>query len=296
MSSCHCIITRFSYRFRKTDPTDKLLSDKRLDERIKLHEKFCYSSIVNQLNPNFYWILIIDPLLPEKYRSQLEELIQRHKKSENYQKKGPREIWLHTWDWDQNNLGKLDWVFPYFDQLSQKNGNNWEKPKYFVTTRLDDDDSLVETFVDQVKTQVRKRPFIKGFRYLSFSVGYHYYVGHSSLRMTRLPMIALGLTLVAEISKYPLCVYMGSHTRIPTYIKDPNRHATMLEYYKKNKDLPVNRRQIMDRLFVIRGGTPVWIRNVHEFNLQKNITKHYSKKQNHVKIKEILSKQFHIDI
>lgn len=292
MSYCHCIITRFSYRFRSTDPIEPLLSDARLERRIQLHEQFCYSSIINQNNPNFYWILIIDPLLPPKYRDQLQELIDRHYQSSIYKKKGPRRIWLHTWDWETNNLGKLDWILPYFENEKEKLA--YRQPKYFITTRLDDDDSLHENFINMVKQQLNKRPYIRGFRYLSFASGFYFYCQKQNLRNTTLPMIALGLTLITELEKYPICVYMGSHTKIPQYIKDPNRHDLMLKYYKRNKDLPVSQNQIRDRLKVIRG-VRTWVRNVHDFNLQKNIRKHYARKQDLKKIQAILKTNFHIE-
>lgn len=297
MSHLHCIITRFSFRFKPDDPTDKLLSDSRLDERIRLFEKFCYSSIINQSNKNFYWILIIDPLLSTKYVDKLTNLINKHKQSSHYNSKGPREIWLHTWDWEESTgikLGKINWILQYFDESIVK------KTKYMITTRLDDDDCLVYNFIDLVYKQLHKKPTINGFRYISFSVGYQHYVKKQAMRFQKLPMIAIGLTLITEINKYPMCVYLGCHTHIIGYIKDPRKHKQMLELYQRNKEFTNNstilRKQFIDRLAIIRIGGPVWIRNVHDFNLQKNIGRNFNSKQDNSKNIAILKEKFNVNI
>lgn len=290
-------MTRFSFRFKQDDPVDKLLSDERLDERIRLFEKFCYASITNQNNKNFYWILIIDPLLSQKYIDRLSDLINKHKKSLHYANKGPREIWLHTWNWEESTgikLGKVDWILSYFDSEIVK------KTKYMITTRLDDDDCLVNNFIDLVNKQLNKKPYIKGFRYISFSVGYQHYVKRQALRLHKLPMIALGLTLITELNKYPMCVYLGCHTHIIGYIKDPTKHKQMLELYERNKDYSKNpnvlRNQLQERLTVIRTGGPIWVRNVHDFNLQKNIGRNVTTKQDIGKNKIILKEKFNVNI
>lgn len=337
MSYLHVIVTRFSFRFKADDPIDPLLSDERLDERIRLFKKYCYSSIINQTGKKFYWIIIIDPLLPEEYIDQLDDLIAEHKESENYSNCGPREIWLHKWDWEDTTgkkLGRIDWILKYFEELhnqqfteeedeeeeelitDQEYSQNidiqisfddpiipedkrWKPPKYLITTRLDDDDCLVSTFINLVNKQFRSAP-VHGLRYLSFSVGYQHYVEQHNLRLYRLPMIALGLTLIAEISKYPICAYMGSHTKIPLYLKDPKRHDQMFALYKKNKELPSNlsvvRKQLKDRLWVIKTGGPVWVRNVHGYNLQKNIGKSTGRQQDNMKVKQVMQSRFNVTL
>jgi len=340
MSYLHVIITRFSFRFKPDDPIDPLLSDDRLVERIRLFEKYCYSSIINQTGKKFYWIIIIDPLLPEEYIDQLNDLIAQHKESENYSTRGPREIWLHKWDWEVTTgkkLGRVDWILKYFEDLHNQQfieeeedddsegseeeilepkkydqeidikirfdepiipeDQKWKPPKYLITTRLDDDDCLVDTFINLVHKQFRSSP-IRGLRYLSFSVGYQHYVEQHNLRLYRLPMIALGLTLIAEISKYPVCAYMGSHTKIPLYLKDPKKHEQMFAMYKKNNELPSNlsvvRKQLKDRLWVIKTGGPVWVRNVHGYNLQKNIGKSTGRQQDSLKVKQVMKSRFNV--
>lgn len=301
-SFLHVIVTRFSFRFKPTDSTEKLLATDRLDERIAMFEKFCYSSITNQTGTNFYWIIIIDPLLPEKYVIILNNLIQRHKNSPKYASRGPREIWLNQWDWKINDeavstghkLGRIDWILNYFK------GSEKANPKYMITTRLDDDDCLVDSYVTLAQADLRRAP-INGFRYTSFSIGYQHYINKKYLRKYKLPMIALGLTLITDIAKYPMCVYLGCHTHIHGYLRDPKKHPDLHKMYLKNKELPttalMQRKQINERLRIVRNGGPVWVRNVHDFNLQKNIGRNTSgRQQSFAEIKQIMKTRFGVDL
>lgn len=299
LSYLHFIVTRFSFRFKEEDPTEKLLSDQRLTERVAMFEKYCWKSICYQNCPNFYWIIIIDPLLPSKYKLALEELITRHKNSSEYQTRGPREIWLHTWDWEVSTgtkLGQIDWILEYLE----KDNPSFKRPRYLITTRLDDDDCLAFNFVLKMKKRIQDQPHVKGFRYYSFSTGCHHYTKFNALKRSDTPMIALGLTLVAEIKKYPICVYLGSHTKIALYIRNPKRHPVFYQLYRRNNEYPENsllvKRQVQDRLKVLKTMNPVWIRNIHDFNLQKNIGRRYNTKQNLSKNQKILKDHFNVEI
>lgn len=303
MSFRHVIITRFSYRFRENDPKLPLLSDNRLDERIRIFEKFCFQSVIGQLNKNFEWIVIIDPELPMKYRSILENLFIEFKESRAYNSRGPRNFWLHPWNWNTDRLGDLNWMLPYL-YVKGVEGESLSyrlEAKYLATTRLDDDDCLNKNFVEMVAERIRKPPKdlgqISGFRYLSFCQGYQYQVGSKILKRTRIPLIALGLTLVAEVNKYPISVYLGSHTQIEKYIRKPELHARMLELYKTNRDLPVSHKQVLGRLMFIRSGNPTYVRTVHGFNLQKNIPRHRFQPDKHRNmIRQVMKDEFRVKI
>tara|TARA_R100001163_G_scaffold64213_2_gene57926 strand:+ start:95 stop:1042 length:948 start_codon:yes stop_codon:yes gene_type:complete len=312
LSYIHCIVTRFSFRFKPDDPTEKLLNKDRLDERLRLFKKYCWSSIINQTGTNFYWVIIIDPLLPEHYILELNNLIQSHKSSPEYNKRGPRNVWLHKWDWEIPTgfkLGEINWILDYFKTIPdpERDGERiintqWKSPRYLITTRLDDDDCLVNGFINLVQKQFKAGGHVRGLRYLSFAVGYQHYVEQKALRMYRLPMIALGLTLIAEIEKYPICVYLGCHTHIPKYLKDPKKHSQMFKYYMRNKEYPntlaLARKMTAERLWVIKTGGPVWVRNVHDFNLQKNIGRSIGRGRgnNAETVKKIMKSKFGVDI
>jgi Putative rhamnosyl transferase len=286
----HVIITRFSYRFRKDDLVDKLLNPARLDHRIDIFKQYCFPSIINQNIGNFYWILIVDPLLPVKYRQKLQELIDNHKKTSL--NKGPRDIWLHNWDWDINKLENIDWILNYFDN----------KPKYLITTRLDDDDALSYDFIKMVQHNLKLDDTVP-FKYFSYSIGWHFYTNRNVLKQSRNPMIALGLSLITDINKYPICVYLGNHTRIPRYLKTPDSHSKLFALYKRNGDLPTSIQQVQKRLCVVKMGEPMWLRTIHGFNLQPNLKQH-NKRFNpqkpkvpiQYKIRHVLNDKFHLGL
>lgn len=320
MSFKHVIITRFSFRFRESDPKFPLMSEKRLMERIRIFRDFCFPSIAGQTNKNFSWILIIDPELPEKFRLELMSIFEDFRKTPAYESHGPRNLWLHEWNWEKYNLGKIDWILPYISCNNLEEGEIDEgeidegeidenkQPlseklgfKYLVTTRLDDDDCLHFNFVDNVARQVQ-RPArdlreVSGFRYLSYCHGYQYQVNSKILRRTRIPLIALGLTLIAEVDKYPLCAYFGNHKKIEQYVRKPDTHPEMLALYQKNRDLPVDKKQILNRLLFIRSKEPAYVRNVHEFNLQKNIPRHKYQSNTHLRmISKVMKDYFQVEI
>lgn len=294
MSNCiHCIITRFSYRFCKTDPIDKLLSDERLEHRLKIFTKYCWPSIINQRCNNFYWIIIIDPLLPNKYKLYLIDLINSFYRSSDYNKYGPRKIILHMWDWDNNKLERIDWILDYFDKATI--------PKYLITTRLDDDDALSKIFVKQIQSHLTNRKeIISDFLYLSYCLGYYYYSNSHSLKVTKSPMIALGLSLITHIKKWPMCVYLGNHTRIPTYLRNPQNHKYFSELCIKNKQPLTKSDMGKTRLKVIKNGVkPMWVRTIHGYNLQRNLKKLYENQKTREadnRIKSILSDLFNVNL
>lgn len=276
MSYYHCIITRFSYRFKKDDPIDGLLASDRLDHRVNIFSKYCHKNICSQNSPNFYWIIIVDPLLPIKYHEELNDLINNHYESKDYEKKGPRRIWLHTWNWDSNKLENIDWILGYLQTL-----NDYHCPKYLITTRLDDDDCLNIKFIKKCQEDLlasvnSNNESQRSFKYISYSTGYQHYVSKGILKASHSPMIALGLSLICNVENYPICVYLGNHTRIPYYLQDPSKHKKLFELYQKNNDWPVKIKQFKDRLSVNRNEI-MYMRTVHGFNLQNNLKKYSSK-------------------
>lgn len=264
-NSVHCIITRFSYRFSKDDPIDPLLSEERLNHRLKIFMKYCWPSIINQTSNNFYWIIIIDPLLPDKYKLYLINLIKEFYRSADYNKLGPRQIILHMWDWDKDKLEQIDWILNYFDSQSI--------PKYLITTRLDDDDALAKTLVKQIQSNLsNKHEKITDFLYLSYCYGYYYYSNSHNLKAIKKPLIALGLSLITHIKKWPMCVYLGSHTKIPIYLQTCEKNKYFNELCIKNKqqfDMTSTRLKIIKT----NNASPCWVRTIHGYNLQENLKK-----------------------
>ena len=120
----HFIIIRFSVIFQNRPElkTDKLFDKQRMDFRFNLFEKYCLPCIINQTKIDFKVIILYDPNLPKEYFEKLENLVKSY-----------QFIYLHCWKL-QDKLSSNDWLKPYF--------TNNDFDKYFITTRLDDDDMI----------------------------------------------------------------------------------------------------------------------------------------------------------
>lgn len=123
----HYILTRFNLRaddWTVTKNNEKVLTEEWLEERFDLFENYCFTSVKNQTNQNFKWLVFFDINTPEVYKQKVE----------NYRK---------TY---QNFL-------PFFingmnDFLPEivKNINKLDSKEYIITSRLDNDDCIHENY------------------------------------------------------------------------------------------------------------------------------------------------------
>jgi hypothetical protein len=266
----HVIITRFSYRFRKDTPVGGLFDEKRLLRRFQLFESFCLPSVLSQINPNFYWVIIVDEELPTHYLDILWKAIAAFYSSSLYANRGPRQIFVHRWDYS-STLAHIDWLQKLIPLTK----------KYLITTRFDDDDSLSRDFTNQVADSLLGKSLgktsltgsITGFKLITFSNGYYWYhqpnLTYGIFKATNRPWIAIGLTLITEREKYPMTVYFGNHTKLTQYIRNWKQHALLRGYIEANHD-EYDVKHAADRYVVIRKNNPVYIRSVHDHNLQQN--------------------------
>jgi hypothetical protein len=257
----HFIVTRFSFRFKKDDPIGNLFNDKRMSRRFDLFEAFCFPSIIKQMNPNFYWIIITDLLIPNKYINKLNYMIAKFYNSEDYKMRGPRQIFIHKWNYKYTMSNPL-WINEYVLPISTK---------YLITTRFDDDDSLSSNFTQLVADEL-SNTHIKGFLLLSYQQGYYWYphpnLEYGLYKSSTRPYIAIGLTLIVEYDKYPLTIYFGNHTRLTHFIKNPDDHKLLKKLYMINND-SIDDNNYQDRVHLIKKSAPIYIRTVHDHNLQK---------------------------
>ena len=264
----HFIITRFSFRFKITDPVGNLFKDDRMNRRFDLFEAFCFPSIIKQSNPNFYWIIVTDLLLPNKYMNKLNYLIAKFYNSDDYKTHGPRQIFVHKWNYQYTMSDPL-WI------------NNQILPittKYLITTRFDDDDSLSNKFTQLIADELSTQ--IHGFRLISYQQGFYWYphpnLEYGLYKSSTRPFIAIGLTLIVEYNKYPLTIYFGNHTRLAYFIKNPEEHKLIKKLYTLNNDF-VDDNNYSDRVHLVKKTLPIYIRTVHDHNLQKNEKNKYLK-------------------
>lgn len=265
----HFIVTRFSYRFKKTDPVGNLFKDDRMARRFDLFEAFCFPSIIKQSNPNFYWIIVTDLLLPAKYLNKLNYLIAKFYNSDDYRTHGPRQIFVHQWNYKYTMSDPL-WIHNQVLPI---------KTKYLITTRFDDDDSLCNKFTQSVADELKSRP-VRGFRLISYQQGYYWYphphMEYGLYKPSTRPYIAIGLSLIVDYDKYPLTIYFGNHTRLTHYLKNPDEHKLIKKLYTLNNDF-VDDNNFTDRVHLIKISNPIYIRTVHDHNLQKTEKNKYLK-------------------
>lgn len=129
----HYILTRFNLRatdWTVTKNKEKVLTEEWLEERFDLFENYCFSSVKNQSNQNFKWLVFFDVNTPEAYKIKVEE----YRKS--YQNFYPFFI-----DGMPNFLPEI-----------VKNIKLLDNEKYIITSRLDNDDSIHEDYVKVIQS------------------------------------------------------------------------------------------------------------------------------------------------
>ncbi len=145
----HILITRFSYRGNNLnikkgqDP----LKPENLEHRFNLFEIACLPSVLNQKNQDFTWVLVVDPELPEKYRSRLEKLILPKKES-----------YLVNFSPDLD-IKNLTWLKPWINP-----GTN-----YIINTVLDDDDMLFNDFTSYISDYLAQQQQIEPITFFACS-------------------------------------------------------------------------------------------------------------------------------
>jgi hypothetical protein len=103
---------------------NKLFSEDRLSEKMKVFKNITYKSIINQENKNFIWLIVTSNELPEKYKSELYSI-----ESEN----------IKVYEVDKMSE---------FNKLI----NSYEYESEYCTARLDDDDGLSLDFVERLNS------------------------------------------------------------------------------------------------------------------------------------------------
>jgi len=110
------------------------LRHKNLDLRFEIFQIACLPAILNQENQNFKWILLIDPALPFKYKTKLENLVLV--RPDTHLVRYSSEL----------NINNLDWLSPLIHP----------ETRYVITTKLDDDDAIFTGFTNYIANHINK--------------------------------------------------------------------------------------------------------------------------------------------
>lgn len=136
----HFIITRFNLRKKEWDTTrenTKVLTDSWMENRLQLFEKYCYSSLKHQSNKNFKWLVFFDTNTEDKYRKEITRLAK---------------------DFPLFEPLFIDGMGAFLAEIKNTIKSQVTQP-YIITTRLDNDDSLHEDFINEVQQQFSQQDF-----------------------------------------------------------------------------------------------------------------------------------------
>jgi len=109
--------------------------------RFKLFENYCLPSLKAQKCKNFKWLVYFDTDTPESYREKIDSI---QRSFENF---SPRFI---------QGMSHL------LSSVKADIGSDATDNSVIITTRLDNDDSLSETFIEQVQSFIKNKSIING--------------------------------------------------------------------------------------------------------------------------------------
>lgn len=131
----HFLITRFNIKnqhWKQTKNGQQVITEAWLNERFRLFETYCLPSVTNQTNQNFYWCILFDSETPSVYKERIDQFT--IKSSNIY------PIFIGGFNHLQSALVE------FINSKLHKND------KYIITTRLDNDDSIHEDFIETIQS------------------------------------------------------------------------------------------------------------------------------------------------
>lgn len=143
----HFVLTRFNVRDpRNTGNPGIRLTPEWLNYRFSLFDRFCYPSVLGQINQDFKWFVYFDAETPAEFKQKID-------KYANWKNFIP--IYL-----DEPITVKIDRakILEHLDQEAQ----------YVITTRLDNDDAISKHFVEQIHSSFKQQEF----EFINFLYGY----------------------------------------------------------------------------------------------------------------------------
>ncbi|WP_082333780.1 glycosyltransferase [Mangrovimonas sp. TPBH4] len=138
----HYLITRFNLknpRWNTTKNNETLLNDEWMEHRMWLFENFCLPSILAQSNQNFKWLIFFDSSTPDKFKTQIRELLKQH------------EIILPFF---------IDGMASFHPSIMDFITKDASTKDYIITSRIDNDDCISKHYIDTVQKQFNQQPFL----------------------------------------------------------------------------------------------------------------------------------------
>jgi len=175
----HYLVTRFNIKKNnwREKVAEKSSWSRWMYKRVKMFEKYCLPSVLNQTTKNFKWIICIDTDTTNKYTKYFDEL--DHK----YEIVNILEV---------PNISKLTDVLKSEIKSSVKN-----EYKYIVTTRLDNDDCIDRRYMGKIQDEVEK----KNTDILSMEKGYQLLLGKNKYLREKITHKGPFMSMVEDINK-----------------------------------------------------------------------------------------------
>lgn len=201
----HFVITRFNvvYNlnvFRKDKQGNSTQTDEWLAARFDLFEKFCFPSVINQTNLNFYWLVLFSINTDEKYKKRIAAY--------SYTFKNFVPVYLNDGEdeeWEVN----LDKVRAEISKYLESSDH------YVITSRIDNDDAFHKNMIQFVQNEFAGQDDL----FLSFDEGLQYDMEHKLLSRIVFP----GNAFISRIEKIYgsgfKTVFASTHTRIQQIAK-----------------------------------------------------------------------------
>lgn len=153
----HFLITRFNVKsklgFDRKFVTDQCISNSRdwLQHRFDLFDRYCYPTVRSQTTTNFKWIVFFDNFTPDFFREKIKKYAE-----------WPNFIPVYIDDFNVEVVKKTI--------CKHKTG----KPKFIITTRLDNDDGICNQYLQMTQDKFDEQCFE------IFNFYYGYYLTHPS--------------------------------------------------------------------------------------------------------------------
>ena len=135
----HFLVTRFNLKtedWKFAVDGSEVLTDEWLKNRWQLFETFCLPSVINQSNNNFIWTVFFDTQTDEYYKKKINEL------SLTFSNFKP--IYIDSMNLFQSKLKEFI------------HDNCDDNDKQIITTRLDNDDIIHESFISRIQSLASK--------------------------------------------------------------------------------------------------------------------------------------------
>ena len=184
----HFVVTRFNLR-AAASAGDYQIDEDWLTSRLDLFETFCYPTVAGQSVQDFKWLVLFDSETPPRIRERIAK--------------------LQEW---QNFVPKF--VPPATEHSCRLAVTERLEtiPDLLVTTRLDNDDGICRTFIEQVRRRLEN---VNVPTVLEFPVGYVWHKNRVYLdRQTHNPFTTLAEPCRGSREYKIRTIYSGSHTDV----------------------------------------------------------------------------------